>query len=98
MGTITFYELQRSGSPAQNNSQVAKLDDSLKRTQDATTSSSIESITLQDTTTILGVLSVEEHRIGTDSSLTNYIDTDISGQINWYGVTPGDVIYYRTDA
>lgn len=102
MGTITFYQLSRSGTPAQNDQSVAKFDKSLIRTQDASTSTSAESITLAKTTTLLGVNAVELHRISLESDMTNYIPVKASStaqdEIEWYGVEPGSVVYYRADA
>jgi len=97
MGTITIEEYSHAGAAGDKEAQVPYLA-GMKRTQDATTSTTAESITLQDSTKIIRVVGAEDHRISLaeDTTGTNYATVG-TNNID-YGVKGGETLYYRLDA
>jgi len=100
MGTIVFEQYTRAGSAAQTEAPIPKLDKSLIRTEDATTSTTAESITLNADTKIIRVYGVEKHRIALTSADTaaNFATIYAAATPTEYGVNGGETIYYRLDA
>lgn len=100
MGRIVFEEYRGSGT--QNNSyvQVFNIEKLVLRTEDSTTSTTAESITVSGETNLLRIYSSEAHRIASVSAQTGnggaYITTPADGYIE-LAVAPGDEIFYRTD-
>jgi hypothetical protein len=97
MGTITIEEYSHSGGAGDKEAPVAYLA-GVTRTQDATTSTTAESITLQDSTKIIRVVGAEDHRLSLveDTTGTNYATVGTTARE--FGVKPGATLYYRLDA
>lgn len=100
MGTIVIEQFQRSGNTNQPDSPIAKLDTAVVVTNDATTSTTPENVTLSAMTKIVSIYAVEKHRISIDTdqtSATNYITIN-AGERRDFGVDAGKVLFYRSDA
>ncbi len=98
MGTIVIEQYIRSGSGAQPESPIAKLDQSIKRTGDATTSSTPETVVLHDDTKIVSIYAVEAHRISIGGDTTTNYATINAAERREFGVDGGETLSYRTDA
>ena len=97
MGTITIEEFQYVGGKGQMDQPVPYLK-GMKRTSDASTSSSVENVVLQDDTSFVRVVGDADHRIAiTDSAVSTDYATVGTTALE-YGVDGGDTLYYRTDA
>ena len=99
MGTIAIEEYQASGHKGNRTAPIMDLSTLLARTDDATTSTSAESVTLNDGTRFVSVYAVEKHRIslGTDTTGTNYA-VILAGETKKFAVKEGQTLYYRADA
>lgn len=99
MGTIVIEEYARSGTTANPDVQVINLENLLARTEDATTSSTAESITLNEGTTLIRVYTEEIHRlcVKSDTTASLYITTEAA---KWHdiAVPSGEALYYELDA
>ena len=95
MGTPTIIEYGSVGSQANRDTDVADLGTCLKTTVDASTSGTVESVTLNPGTRIVSVVGDAEHRISVKSTdcTDNY---DIVGTTKEsFGAT--GTLYYRTN-
>lgn len=99
MGTIVIEEYGAAGTPKQSDTQMVNLKTLLVTTVDSTTSTTAESITLQEGTSLIAVSSVEDHRVAlaSDTTATKYAKT-LAGNLRWFGVEGGSTLYYRADA
>jgi len=103
MGTIVIYEFGNTGTNNSRSVSIADLSAQKARTQDATTSTTVESITLnQDTRTCI-IKAEEDHRVSLVDSdcTTTYMDVvgDATGATTLdVGVKGGATLYYRLDA
>tara|TARA_R110002020_G_scaffold341887_3_gene556452 strand:+ start:1514 stop:1807 length:294 start_codon:yes stop_codon:yes gene_type:complete len=97
MGTITIEEYNYVGGRDENDAPIPNLV-AMTRTQDASTSTSPESLVLQPKTSAIRVVADADHRISiTDATAaTNYATVGTTA-ID-YGVNGGDTLYYRADA
>ena len=97
MGTITIEEYDYVGGEGENDAPVPKLK-GIKRTQDVSTSTTAENITLQPQTSVIRVVADADHRIAiTDTTAaTDYATVGTTARD--YGVDGGDTLYYRSDA
>lgn len=99
MGTINIEEYAKAGTNRNADTPVADLSNLLATTIDATTSSSAESITLNDKTNLVTIYAVEDHRVSiTDSTVSTTYSIVPAGTVKDYGVPEGGTLYYRTDA
>lgn len=99
MGTIVIEEYARAGGAAQQDKPVYRLDTLLARTVDSTTSTTAESITLNQNTNFVRVYTEEIHRLspGADNTASIYATTEAQKWTD-FGVQGGEPIFYRTDA
>ena len=99
MGTIVIEEYARSGTKVNPDVQVYNLETLLARTEDATTSSTAENITLNKNTTMCRIFTQEIHRlcVETDTTGTLYYTTE-AGKWHDIGVPQGATLYYELDA
>jgi hypothetical protein len=97
MGTITIEEYSHSGGAGDKEASVPYLG-GMTRTQDASTSTTSESITLQDSTKVIRVVGAEDHRISMveDTTGDNYATVGTTSLD--FGVKGGTTLYYRLDA
>jgi len=96
--TIVFEQMARAGSGAQYDAPIAKLDGSIIRTADATTSTTPETLTLSANTKVLVVNAVEDHRLSVESDTTTNYYTVKAGVTRDFGVDGGETVTYRADA
>lgn len=101
MGTIVIEEYQGIGTQDNSYAPVYRLEKLVKRTADATTSTTAESITLQAETTFARIYTAQIHRLGVTSASTDnsgtYITTEAGKWID-IAVKKGGSLFYRTDA
>lgn len=99
MGTIYIEEYSEIGSAANADAPVQYLNSLLALTKDATTSSTAESVTLNQHAKSVSIYAVEAHRVcmTSDTSADKYTIIP-AGQIRDFGVKPGDTLYYELDA
>jgi len=103
MGTITVYEFGQTGVPNARGLGVADLSSQTARTQDATTSTTAESIALNGGTSAIIITAAEAHRVSiVDSTCaTTYIllrDNGAGAYVGDFGTKGGKTLYYRLDA
>jgi len=98
MGRIVIEEYGDTGSSANDSVPIAKLNTLVKTTDDATTSTSSESVVLSDYTKVVKVFAAQDHRIAVEDNLGTVYSFIAAGVREDYGVTPGSTIYYRSDA
>jgi len=99
MGTITIEEYGTAGAGKDHSTQIPNLKTLLKTTVDSSTSTSAESITLQDGTGIVTITAVEDHRLSYGSDLTTSAYALCGAGVSRdFGVEGGATIYYRADA
>ena len=98
MGTITFEQMVRAGSGAQPEAPLPKLDSSIIKTVDATTSTTPETLVLSENTKIVSVYAVEAHRISVAADTTTNYYTVNALERRDFGVDGGETITYRADA
>ena len=98
MGTLTIVEYNTLGTEARRDANIADLQSVIKTTVDTSTSTSAESITLNDQTRLVRVIGDADHRISVLSSdCTDQYD--IVGVVkDDFGVRPGSTFYYRLDS
>lgn len=103
MGTIKIVEFGNTGASHTRDVSVADLSKQTGFTSDATTSTTVESITLAKNTRIVKVYADELHRVSlVDSACTTAFDfvpgdsTRVSR--GDFGVQGGETLYYRLDA
>lgn len=95
MGTITIEEYEYVGGEGETDAPVPKLK-GMKRTQDASTTASVESHTLQKQTSVVRIVCDADHRVSiTDTDCSDDYAT-VGTTVRDYGVDGGDTIYYRT--
>lgn len=101
MGTLTIEQYSAAGSDKQHETPIANLYAQLSITIDSTTSTSAESITLNEDTSYIVVTGAEKHRVSIQDSTaaTNYaeIAAGDAGRRD-FGVKGGETLYYRLDA
>jgi hypothetical protein len=99
MGTIVIEEYSRPGTDAKPDTQVINLEQLVARTEDATTSSTAESITLNASTNLIRVYTEEIHRlcVKSDTTGTIYLTTEAAKWIV-LGAPAGETLYYELDA
>jgi hypothetical protein len=99
MGTITIEEFGSVGSAANTDLPIENLDTLLAITKDATTSTSAESIVLNEGTRVVTITAVEAHRVclRTDTTATKYAVV-LANRTVRFGVPPGAVLFYELDA
>lgn len=98
MGTITIEEYDYVGGEGETNAPVPKLK-GMKRTPDASTTTTAESITLQPQTSVIRVVADADHRISIDNNVADSGDYATVGTTALdFGVDGGDTLYYRSDA
>ena len=98
MGTITFYEIKDIGAQGDGQAPIPKMA-RVKRTRDASTSTTAEYIDLDSDTTALRVVCDVTHRASVDNNVAdagNYWEVGTTEQD--FGVNGGERIYYRLDA
>ena len=102
MGTIVIEEYGAAGGSRQHDTPIANLYTLLARTEDATTTTSEESLTLQKDTSYVVLYGVEDHRVAnkaaSDTDDSGLYSTIRAGVTRDLGVKGGSVFYYRTDA
>ena len=99
MGTITIIEYNTLGTPARRDADIADLTAVIKTTVDATTTTTAESIVLDEETRLVRIVGAEKHRVSTkDTLVTTEYDTVEAGTKEDFGVRPGVTLYYRLDA
>lgn len=99
MGTIVIEEYGSLGSGANRDAPVPDLSTNLSTTVDATTSTSAESITLNDGARAITVYAFEDHRVtllSSDGSVKYGFVA--AGTYRDFGVTPGSTLYYKANA
>lgn len=99
MGTIVIEEYAYVGGEGEMDAQVPHLK-GMKRTEDSSTSSSSESITLDSNTSVIRVKAAsEDHRISIGDNVDDSGDYATVGTDRLdFGVDGGSELYYRTDA
>ena len=101
MGTITITEFSDAGTGDNPEQPVPQLKSLKTRTQDATTSTTAENITLQANTSVVRVYAAELHRVSLGSNNTGngeaYLDIQATTETD-IGVKGGETFYYRADA
>jgi len=99
MGTIVIEEYQKTGLDNNSYVPVYNLSNLVKRTADATTSTTAENITLQGNTNIIRFYTAEIHRIELSSANTDDSAIYFTSTVGWneLAVQPGDTVFYRTD-
>jgi len=98
MGSITIEQYPYIGGKGQPDAQVLTLK-GMKRTLDATTSTTAESITLESWAAVIRVVCDVDHRISIDNNVADNGDyATVGTEARDYGVTGGDDFYYRSNA
>ena len=99
MGTITIEQFGSVGSAANTDAPIENLATLLAITKDATTSTSAESIVLNEGTRVVTITAVEAHRVclRTDTTATKYAVVQ-AGKTRSFGVPPGVLLFYELDA
>ena len=100
MGTIVIEEHDKAGLDDNSYTPVYNLNKLIKRTEDATTSTTAESLQLDGATSLLRIYTAEIHRVALTSADTGDSGAYFETIVGWndLAVTDGDTIYYRTDA
>jgi len=101
MGTITFEFFAGFGAPSEPALSVARLDSLISREQDATTSTTAESVSVPSGAKQVTIRAVELHRVSTGDSAaaTTYAEIP-AGESRDFGIDGAetDFIYYRLDS
>ena len=101
MATITIYGFGNTGGPHAREVSIADLSKQTFRTQDATTSTSVESIVLDGSTKAVSIIANAAHRVSLvdPTCATTYFDVPASTDRTYdFGVQGGQTLYYRLDA
>lgn len=103
MGTIVIVEFGNTGTLHKREVTIPDLSKQTKFTSDATTSTSVESITLNSDTRAVKIYANELHRVSmvdsTVSTTYDYVPADSTRATSAdFGVKGGDTLYYRLDA
>ena len=101
MGTIVIEQYEKTGLTDNSTTQVYNLSTLRGRDEDSTTSTTAESVTIQESAHLVRIYTDEIHRIALSSADTaddQVYSTTIAGGWVDYGVEPGDTLYYRTDS
>lgn len=99
MGTIVITEYGDSGHEGKREAPIANLNTSLKATSDTSTSTTVESLTLQEGTRYVSVYGAELHRVSTQSATaTDKYEMVPAGQSIQVSTDDAATIYYRLDA
>jgi hypothetical protein len=99
MGRIIIEEYSGIGSNANRDAPIHDLSTQKATTDDATTSTSPESVVLGIYTKSVSIHAVEDHRVSiVDSTGATTYAFIPAGSTRDYGVEPGSTLYYRLDA
>lgn len=101
MGTIVIEEYQRTGTDQNGDIPVYNLAKLTRRTADATTSTTPESLVLQPATAIVRIYTEEIHRIATSAANTGDSQTYFTTQAaKWHdlAVDAGSTLHYRLNS
>lgn len=99
MGTIVIEQYASVGTSKDSVAPLADLGSLKKKTIDATTSTSAESLVIDDLVTFVRIYATEKHRVclGSDTTSSIYADC-IAGEAMEFAVSSGVALYYRLDA